>query len=106
MQWCPDCSIPLLDDEEAESLDEAISALQSEWLHIYTTNTEISARMIESFLTSAGIATHVLLQIDSMRQFTVGGLAIAKIFVRSTDVADALAIIRDIERRNNTPSED
>ena len=105
MTLCPDCDIPLLEEEEARRLEEAIGNLQSEWLHVYTTNTEIDARMVESFLTSAGIPTHVLLQIDTTRQLTVGGLAVAKIFVRDSDAEDALAIIRDIERRRNEPDE-
>ncbi len=105
MELCPDCTIPLLDDDEARRLDKAIDDLQSDWLHVYTTSTEIDARMMESFLTSAGIPTHVLLQIDTTRQFTMGGLAIAKIFVRNSDADDALAIIRDIERRRNSPDE-
>ncbi len=105
MTLCPDCSILLLEEEESRRLDEAIDDLQSDWLHVYTTSTEIDARMVESFLTSAGIPTHVLLQIDTTRQFTMGGLAIAKVFVRSTDAGDALAIIRDIEQRRNAPDE-
>lgn len=102
MSLCPDCGIPLLDDEESEALDQAIGELQAEWVHIYTTNTEIDAEMMKGNLQSAGIPTHVLLQIDTTRQFTIGGLAIAKVFVRSTDVHDAVAIIRDIERRSTS----
>lgn len=103
MTTCPECDIPLLEEEEALRLEKAIGDLQSDWLHIYTISTEIDARMVESFLISAGIPTHVLLQIDSTRQFTMGGLAVAKIFVRNSDADDALAIIRDIERRRNEP---
>jgi len=105
MEFCPDCGTPLLDEEEAAHLEKAINELQSEWLHIYTTSTEIDARMIESFLVGAGIPTHVLLQIDTTRQFTIGGLAVVKIFVRSSDAEEALIIIRDIERRRSEPGE-
>lgn len=99
MALCPECKIALLEEEESEALERAISELQAEWVHIYTTNTEIDAEMLKDNLESADIPVHLLLQIDTTRQFTIGGLAIAKIFVRSNDAEDALAIIRDIERR-------
>lgn len=105
MTLCPECRIALLEEEEAEDLERAINNLQAEWVHIYTTNTEIDAEMLKDNLESAGIPTHVLLQIDTTRQFTIGGLAIAKIFVRSTDANDAIAIIRDIEQHGREESQ-
>ena len=86
---CPVCGA----ETEIENLD----LKQYPWLLIYTTNTLIDAEMFKANLESAGIPVHLLSQIDSTRQLTVGDLAIVKIYVPSIYETDAKAIIEQIE---------
>ena len=100
---CPECHIPLVEEEELANVEDQIRYMLSHWELVYTTNTMLDAEMLQANLESAGITTRILSQIDTARQLTVGGLAIVKVFVKSVDKEDALAIIRDIE--NNRESE-
>jgi hypothetical protein len=67
------------------------------WVHIYTVNTEIDAKMFKDNLESVQIPVQILSQVDSTRMFTVGSLAIVKLFVPSDKYAEALEIIKNIE---------
>lgn len=99
LRTCPECGAALLDDAEHEVLEDSIRQLFESWVMVYTTNTMLEAEMLQANLESADIPVHIHSQIDSSRQLTVGSLAIVKIYVRSSDYHDAMAIIRDIERR-------
>ena len=62
--------------EELPEIDEQI-----EWKIVRTVSTEIEARLMAGRLRSEGIPAFVLSQVDSTRNFTVGALAVAKVFV-------------------------
>ncbi len=100
MLLCPDCNIELLSDEECDELDETIRDMLAQWVLVYTTNTMMEAVTLKAYLEGADIPVHIHSQIDTTRQFTVGALAIVKIYVRSSDFDEASAIVRDMERRN------
>jgi hypothetical protein len=68
------------------------------WVQVYTTNTLIDAEMFKQNLESARIPVNILSQIDSTRNFTLGELAIVKIFVPEPYYNHALEIIMEIER--------
>ena len=70
---------------------------EKDWLHVYTTNTEIDAELISQNLEMNEIPTQILSQVDSTRQFTVGELAIVKIFVLREDFEKAQLIIKKID---------
>jgi hypothetical protein len=89
---CPHCGSEI----ELEEFEE-VPRRRYPWVLVYTTNTELDAEMFRANLESADIPTRILSQIDSTRMFTVGTLALVKIYVRSPDVADAVEIIRAIE---------
>jgi len=65
---------------------------------VYTTNTEIEGQMLRANLEGAEIPVHLLSQVDTTRNFTVGGLAIVKLYVPERFAQDAIAIINAIEK--------
>lgn len=67
------------------------------WVLVYTTNTLIDAEMFRANLEGAEIPVQVLSQVDTTRMFSLGELAIVKIFVQSPYYEQAKAIIADIE---------
>jgi hypothetical protein len=67
------------------------------WVLVYTTNTLIDAEMFRANLEGADIPVQVLCQVDSTRMFSVGELAIVKIFVQSPYFEQAKEIINHIE---------
>jgi len=71
------------------------------WMLVYTSNDYIDAQMFKANLESADIPAHVLSQIDSTRQFTLGELSIVKIFVPSPLAVEAREIIDSIENSQN-----
>ncbi len=87
LERCPFCSEELEGAEETE-LDEV-----TQWKIIRTVSTEIEARLIAGRLRAYGVPAFVLSQVDSTRNFTVGALAIAKIFIPDTRMAEADAIL-------------
>lgn len=64
-----------------------------DWVLVYTTSDEIEALLIKGMLENVEIAAQVLSQIDTTRQFNVGGLAIAKIYVLKEDYEIAKELI-------------
>lgn len=70
---------------------------EKDWVLVYETNTEISAEFIKQNLENNGIPTNILSQVDSTRQFTIGYLAIVKIFVLREDIEKAIELINEIE---------
>lgn len=66
------------------------------WVLVYTTNTDLEAEMIKANLKGAGIPCEILSQVDTTRMFSVGELAIVKIFVPSEHKDESIEIINDI----------
>lgn len=64
-----------------------------DWVLVYTTSDEIEALLIKGMLENVEIAAQVLSQIDTTRQFNVGRLAIAKIYVLKEDYETAKELI-------------
>jgi hypothetical protein len=54
--------------------------------------------MLRANLEGAEIPVHLLSQVDTTRNFTVGGLAIVKLYVPERFAQDAIAIINAIEK--------
>lgn len=69
----------------------------NDWVLVYTTNTEIDAELIKQNLENNGIKANILSQVDSTRQFTIGFLAVVKIFVEQENYNKAKEIITSIE---------
>ncbi len=65
----------------------------NDWIQVYSTNTEIDAELIKQNLEHNDIPANILSQVDSTRQFTVGFLAIVKIFVEKNNYDKAKEII-------------
>lgn len=72
---CPWCQADLR-EVELDEIDETF-----EWRIVREVSSEIEARLIAGRLQADGIPAVVLSQVDTTRNFTVGALAIAKVFV-------------------------
>lgn len=70
-----------------------MSDSNQDWVLAYTTSDEIEALLIKGMLENVEIAAQVLSQIDTTRQFNIGGLAIAKIYVLREDYEIAKELI-------------
>lgn len=66
------------------------------WELAYTCNTDIEAHHIKANLSGAGIACEILSQVDTTRMFTMGELAIVKLFVPADKLETAKEIIEAI----------
>jgi hypothetical protein len=86
--FCPACG------KEIDMEDMNIDNLK--WVMVYTTNTLLDAEMYKANLEGAEIPVEILSQVDSARMFTVGGLAVVKIFVPSLFYQTACKIIEAI----------
>ncbi|MCX7930289.1 MAG: DUF2007 domain-containing protein [Chlorobi bacterium] len=73
------------------------------WALLYTTNTVWEAELVRGYLGAHGIAAVVVPQVDSTRGITVGGLAIAKVYVPVTELGRAEHILATY-RHNNVDS--
>ncbi len=91
---CPVCGIEF--DEDIE-FDNNSDAKDAKWVQVYSTNTDIEAAMFKANLEGADIPVQVLSQVDTTRMFTLGNLAVAKLFVPEQFAAEAIAIINLIE---------
>ena len=89
VESCPECKVDIRKFFDVQK--------KYPWVHVYTTNTELDAEMFKANLESAGIPVQILKQIDSTRMFTVGVLAIVKIFVPSVYLQEAEDIINAID---------
>ncbi|MCB0711148.1 MAG: DUF2007 domain-containing protein [Ignavibacteriae bacterium] len=83
-EHCLICGAELTSPEPEEEL---------EWEIVRTVSTVIEAELMAGRLRSHGIPAIVLSQVDSTRSFTVGGLAIAKVFVPTIHFAEATQIL-------------
>ncbi|TNE36190.1 DUF2007 domain-containing protein [bacterium] len=70
-----------------------------DWVIVYTTSTEFEALLIKGMLENEDIPAQVLSQIDTTRQFTLGALSIAKIFVLKSDYEVAKKLIEENEKK-------
>jgi len=80
--------------------DNKLKEKEISWVLVHTTNTEIDGEMFKANLESAGIPVQLLIQVDSTRNFTVGGLAVVKIFVPDFYLGEAKDIINEIENNS------
>ena len=85
---CPWCGSNL-DLDEPISVDQEIS-----WGIVRTVSTDIEARILAGRLRAEGIPAFVLSQVDTTRSFTIGALAVAKVFVPEHLLDEAEQILR------------
>ena len=72
------------------------------WVVVYTTSTEFDAHLIKGMLDSNDIPARVLSQVDTTRQFTLGNLAIVKIYVLKSDYEKAKKLITENENKSDS----
>jgi hypothetical protein len=84
---CPFCD-STLNAEGVEEVNEEFT-----WTILRTVSTEIEATLIAGRLRAHGVPAFVLSQVDSTRHFTVGALAVAKVFVPESMQAQAEEIM-------------
>ena len=87
---CPVCGAEVDEISDDASIEAGESA---EWEIVRTFSTNVEAEITAGRLRSEGIPAIVLSQVDTTRNLTVGALAIAKLFVRTTDLEEAEAIL-------------
>jgi hypothetical protein len=87
LERCPFCSEEL-EPGEGGRIDEKV-----EWTIVRTVSTEIEAQLVAGRLRANGIPAFVLSQVDSTRNFTVGALAVAKVFVPEALVDEAKRVL-------------
>ena len=94
-EWCPVCGAE--QDQKREEPAEEIT-----WAIVKVVNTAIEAELMAGRLRSLGIPAIVLSQVDTTRNFTVGELAIAKVFVPTKYFTQAEQILAvDADEWNN-----
>lgn len=86
LRQCPFCQAEL--DDALEENDEKI-----DWKIVRTVSTEVEATLIAGRLRAYGVPAFVLSQVDSTRHFTVGALAVAKVFVPEAMMEEAKRIL-------------
>jgi hypothetical protein len=70
------------------------------WKLVYTTSTDLEAHHIRANLQGAEIPCEILSQVDTTRMFTIGELAVVKLFVPEEHFEFALEIINDIMKND------
>ena len=93
---CPDCNTPLVDASELKKYPELA---EDDWVLVYTSFNFIEVDMLKENLESAGIPTSILSQKDSSFP-APGDLSVVKLFVKKTNVHEALEFIQDVVRKN------
>jgi hypothetical protein len=78
---------------DVEPEPEENAELEPRWSIVRTFSTEYQARLAAGRLIAHGVPACVLSQVDSTRNFTVGALAVAKVFVPEALVDDAEAVL-------------
>lgn len=99
---CPRCGME--PDEEYRESSQQESA--GPWAVVRIVSTVIEAELMAGRLRNEGIPAIVLSQVDSTRNLTVGGLAIAKVYVRGVDFGEAdriLSVDADSEFGHENP---
>jgi len=97
---CPDCNVALVDElKNFQELSE------DEWVLVYTSFSVIDVEMLKENLESAGMSASILSQKDS--SFPVpGDLSKVKLFVKKTDVSEALEFIQNVKSKSVDTEED
>jgi hypothetical protein len=72
---------------------EETAELEPRWVILRTFSAEYEARLVAGRLIAHGVPACVLSQVDSTRGFTVGALAVAKVFVPEAMVEEAHGIL-------------
>lgn len=93
---CPDCNTPLVDASELKKYPELS---EDDWVLVYTSFNFIEVDMLKENLESAGIPTSILSQKDSSFP-APGDLSVVKLFVKKTNVHEALEFIQDVVRKD------
>ena len=78
---------------DVEPEPESSAELEPRWAIVRTVSTEFEARLMAGRLIAHGVPACVLSQVDSTRNFTVGALAVAKVFVPEALLDDAEAVL-------------
>lgn len=71
------------------------------WIQVYTCSTEYEALFIKGYLESEGVQSSILSQIDSTRQFTLGNLAVVKIYVLEAFYEKAVGLLKEYENQKD-----
>ncbi len=80
---------------------EKISPEEIEWKLLTTVNREEIAYLLKGYLESEGVPAAILSQLDTTRNFTLGELAIIKIFVPSALFEKAKSLLARLESEEN-----
>ena len=97
---CPDCNVALVD--ELKNFNELS---EDECVLVYTSFSVIDVEMLKENLESAGMSASILSQKDS--SFPVpGDLSKVKLFVKKTDVSEALEFIQTVKSKPTNTEED
>jgi hypothetical protein len=73
---------------------------ETRWVLVYTTNTLWEAEVVRGFLRSHGIDAVVMPQVDTSRALTIGGLALAKIYVPTAVFAEAERVLNTYRQQS------
>lgn len=90
LERCPYCSEEI---DPSVAYHEGETEERIEWAIVRTVATEIEARLIAGRLEASGIPACVLSQVDRTRNFTVGALAVAKVFVPTLLLEEARGLL-------------
>lgn len=80
---------------DVESEPEESGEVEPRWVIVRTFSAEYQARFVAGRLIANGVPACVLSQVDSTRGFTVGALAVAKVFVPEAHVAEAELVLAE-----------
>jgi hypothetical protein len=94
---CPDCNTKLVESLELDNFDELS---EDDWALVYTSFSVIDVDMLQENLESAGIAASILSQKDSSFP-APGDLSTVKLFVKKSDVQEALEFIQAIKSKSS-----
>lgn len=99
---CPDCNLPLVEEKDLPKFEELS---EKDWVLIYTSTNELEVGMYRGILESSGLEVSVLSQTD--HNFPApGDLSIVKLFVRKSDVQQALNFLQDAKKRLDEASDE
>lgn len=78
---------------DVEPEPEEAAELEPRWVIVRRFSTEYEARFVAGRLIAHGVPACVLSQVDSTRNFTVGALAVAKVFVPEAHLDEAEKVL-------------
>jgi hypothetical protein len=90
MTICPVCGVSRYQEDHSV---ERTEPEPGPWTIVRTVSTVIEAELMAGRLRNEGFPAIVLSQVDSTRNLTVGGLAIAHVYVRGIDHSEADRIL-------------